>query len=238
MQVSRNLLTLINQSFTQINDQQFIDACNAIGIEVENIIHHPKTTNLIVGKIIDVTNHPNADKLHVCKVITNENETPRTIVCGADNVRANLKVIIANENTKMIDGRVIQYKPLRGIVSQGMICAYDELTNLTNFINSYDADTIIELDDSAIIGDTEVDKYIGIDDTIYDLSLPSNRNDLNGLLFLVQEISSYFKWDYQIKEPKSFEGAFKSSIALEFDPSISEGLYGVYLKNIATIQSS
>ena len=96
----------------------------------------------------------------------------------------------------MVDGRVIEYKELRGILSQGMICAYSELTSFVDYLSPTEDTNIILLDD-AKIGDTDVFKYINLDDTIYDLSLPSNRNDLNSIYSICQELSGYFGFNYQ-----------------------------------------
>jgi phenylalanyl-tRNA synthetase beta chain len=191
MIISRHLITKLLPKFSSIDDVGFINACNSIGIEVEKILHHPKLDNCVIGEIISIENHPNADRLHVVQVKIN-NDQINTIVCGAGNLQLNRKVIVALNNAKLHDGRVIVYKELRGILSQGMICAYGELTPHSQFMMSDDADGIMLLND-ATVGDTDVAKYIGLDDTIYDLSTPSNRNDLNGALFLCQELAGFFK---------------------------------------------
>jgi phenylalanyl-tRNA synthetase beta chain len=192
MLVSKYLIGKFLPKIHDINDQQFIDACSAIGVEVEGIHRHPKTNNLVIGEIIKVNQHPNATKLHVCEVKIDQTGKVNTIVCGANNVIANKKVIVALNGAKLHDGRVIEYKELRGILSQGMICAYSELTTYSEFQSDEDAEGIILLEDG-IIGDKEIEKYIGLNDVIYDLSIPSNRNDLNGVLSLCQELSGFFK---------------------------------------------
>jgi phenylalanyl-tRNA synthetase beta chain len=191
MIISRQLITKLLPKFTSIDDASFINACNSVGIEVEKIIHHPQLDNCVIGEIISIENHPNADRLHVVQVKISSDQI-NTIVCGADNLQLNKKVIVALNNAKLHDGRVIVYKELRGILSQGMICAYGELTPHSQFLMNQDVDGIILLEDAAI-GDTDVAKYVGLDDTIYDLATPSNRNDLNGALFLCQELAGFFK---------------------------------------------
>jgi phenylalanyl-tRNA synthetase beta chain len=191
MIISRQLITKLLPNFVKVDDQNFINACSAIGIEVERIIKHPHIDNCVIGEIISIENHPNADRLHVVQVKIS-NEQTNTIVCGASNLKLNKKVIVALNNAKLHDGRIIAYKELRGVLSQGMICAYGELTPNTQCLATDDADGIILLE-TATIGDTNVAKYIGLDDTIFDLSTPSNRNDLNGTLFLCQELAGFFK---------------------------------------------
>jgi phenylalanyl-tRNA synthetase beta chain len=192
MLVSKYLIGKFLPKIHEINDQQFIDACSAIGIEVEKICHHPKTNNLVIGEITKVEQHPNANKLHVCEVKIDQTGKTHVIVCGAPNVVVKKKVIVALNDAKLHDGRTIEYKELRGVLSQGMICAYSELTPYSNFQSDEDTNGVILLDDG-IVGDKEIEKYIGLDDVIYDLSIPSNRNDLNGVLSLCQELSGFFK---------------------------------------------
>ncbi|GHU48899.1 hypothetical protein FACS1894218_6940 [Bacilli bacterium] len=191
MLVSKQLLSKFLPKIHGIDNKDIIDACSAIGIEVEQVLTHPVTNNLVIGQIVEVTNHPNADRLHVCKVKINDKDI-NTIVCGANNVVAGKKVIVALQNAKLHDGRIIEYKELRSVLSQGMLCAYSELTTHFTFQADEDKEGIILLDD-ALIGDKDIGKYIGLNDTMFELTLPSNRNDLNGVLFLCQELSGYFK---------------------------------------------
>jgi phenylalanyl-tRNA synthetase beta chain len=191
MLVSKQLLSKFLPKIHATDNKDIVNACSAIGVEVEQILTHPITNNLVIGQIIEVTDHPNADKLHVCKVKINDKDI-NTIVCGANNVATGKKVIVALQNAKLHDGRIIEYKELRSVSSQGMICAYSELTPHASFESDEDKDGIILLDD-AVVGDKDVGKYIGLNDTLFELTLPSNRNDLNGVLFLCQELSGFFK---------------------------------------------
>ncbi len=196
MIVSKKALCKIIPELKNVSDEQIAKAFNNSGCEVERVIHHEQVNNLVIGKIIGLEKHPNANKLNVCQVQLDVNGTTHTIVCGATNLQVNKYVIVALQGAKMVDGRVIEYKELRGILSQGMICAYSELTSFVDYLSPVEATNIILLDD-AKIGDTDVFKYINLDDTIYDLSLPSNRNDLNSIYSICQELSGYFGFNYQ-----------------------------------------
>jgi phenylalanyl-tRNA synthetase beta chain len=197
---SRKLFEKFLPEIKNKSDHDLISACGQIGTEIEHIYKHPKLENFVIGEILSHEKHPNADKLNVCKVKIDKKGTINTIVCGASNVTDNKKVIVALANAQMVDGRVIEYKELRGVKSEGMLCAYAELTNNTQFLSSSDEHKIILLDD-AEIGDEEVGKYIGLNDTLYDISIPfANRNDFNGVLSLCQELAGFF--DMKFKYPE------------------------------------
>jgi phenylalanyl-tRNA synthetase beta chain len=86
----------------------------------------------------------------------------------------------------------IEFKEVRTILSQGMMCAYYELTPHIEYCADEDSKGIILLDD-AIVGDRDVAKYIGLDDVMYEIAVPSNRGDLNGVIPICQELAGYFK---------------------------------------------
>jgi phenylalanyl-tRNA synthetase beta chain len=187
---SRKLLTTFLPKLKTINDEQLIEACGSIATEIEKIYKHPKLNNLVIGKLLSFTKHPNADKLNVCKV--DIGTKIHTIVCGASNLVANKHVIVALEGCKLYDGRVIEYKELRGVKSEGMLCGYSELTPYADNMSANDAAGIM-LFTEGTIGDTNVQKFLGLDDIMYDISVPfANRHDLTGVLSFCQELASYF----------------------------------------------
>ena len=108
----------------------------------------------------------------------------------------------------MLDGRLIESRDILGIKSNGMICAYPELTSRINFIDKYDLENIIELPNSAKVNDKDPTKYIGFDDDIFELSIPSNRNEFNGVLaiayelFMIHNNKELPKWNIDLSELK------------------------------------
>ncbi|MBD5445912.1 MAG: phenylalanine--tRNA ligase subunit beta, partial [Mycoplasma sp.] len=198
MLLSKKLLGDFFSEFKKISDKDLIKAITAIGAEVESVYNFEQVNNLIVGEITHVEKHPKSEKLNLCTVLVNNKK--RLIVCGASNVKPDARVIVALEDAEMVDGRVIKYKELLGIESQGMICAYNELTKRTEFLNSIDADNVIILDSNAKVNDTNPLKYINLDDTIFDISLPSNRNELNGIIGLVCDLMPHLNF----KKPFDF----------------------------------
>lgn len=187
MLVSRKNIINICPNFKNVSDNFFIDACNCVGIEVEKILSHPKTNNLEIAYIINYEKHPNADKLNIVNLKTKGKNIK--VVCGASNLENNKYVILAKKGTKLYNGLVLENRNIRGVESEGMLCAYSELTNIgVENLSKKDKDGIIILDE-ATLGDVDIEKYINLDDKIYDLSIPSNRNDLNSIFCLLQELS-------------------------------------------------
>jgi len=101
------------------------------GTKVEAIHHHgvEEVEHFVVGRVLEVEQHPDADRLKVCKVDLDAGEPgePATIVCGAPNVAAGQTVAVATPGAVMPDGTKIKRVKLRGVVSEGMICAEQEL---------------------------------------------------------------------------------------------------------------
>lgn len=236
MLLSKKLLTDFFKEFKKVTDQDLAKAINSIGAEVESIYKFEKVNNLIVGQITHVEKHPKSEKLNLCKVLVNNKE--RTIICGAKNVKVNAKVIVALEGAKMVDGREIQYKELLGIKSEGMICAYSELTSRIDFLTSEDSQNIIILDPSAKLNDTDPLKYINLDDTIFDLSLPSNRNELNGLIGLVYDFIPHLNIKKEFDFSLDFKSIKKNKIKLNVDKEISPFFGTIELSNLSVNESS
>ena len=179
MLLSRKLLCELSPNFSKVSDDHIRTGVMNMGMEVEQIIHHPKLENICVGEIIKVEKHPNADKLNVAEVLISEKpRIVKTIVCGANNLFVGQKAVVAMVGAKLYDGREIGEKTLQGITSCGMLCGYPELTPYNHeSMSDSDKSGIITLDSNAKVGDTNIASFLGLDDTIYDLSIPSNRHD-------------------------------------------------------------
>ncbi len=109
-----------------IDVNQLADALTMSGLEVEGMTdRYDYLDGVVVGKIIDISPHPNADKLTVCNVETGGGV--RSIVCGASNIRADNLVPVALPGTKLPSGMVIQEASIRGEMSYGMLCSDAEL---------------------------------------------------------------------------------------------------------------
>lgn len=142
------------------------------GLNIEGVIDH-HIDNLVVGEVLECVDHPDSDHLHVCKV--NDGKTVRQIVCGASNVREGIKVIVALPGCILPGDFQIKEGKIRGVESNGMICALFELGLEEKNDETYDAG-ITELPETAKVGEDPL-KVLGLDDTIYDLDNHKRRNN-------------------------------------------------------------
>ena len=143
------------------------------GINVEKVISK-HIDNLVIGEIIECVDHPDSDHLHLCQVKINANDIVQ-IVCGASNVRKGLKVIVALPGAVLPGDFEIKKGKIRGQESNGMICALFELGLEEKNDETY-AKGIEELDMGAPVG-MDAMKYLGCDDTLYELDIHKHRNN-------------------------------------------------------------
>ncbi len=162
---------------TDLTAQQVADALTSAGLEVDGVEEVQSVKGglegLWIGKVLTCEIHPNSDHMHICTVDVAQGE-PLQIVCGAPNVAAGQKVVVAVVGTKLYDGDecfTIKRSKLRGVESFGMICAEDEIGIGT------DHSGIIVLPDDAVVG-TPAAQYYNIEsDYIIEVDITPNRAD-------------------------------------------------------------
>ena len=142
------------------------------GVNVEKVVTN-HIDNLVVGKVLECKPHPDSDHLNICKVDVGIDT--RQIVCGASNVRKDLKVIVALPGAVLPGNFEIKDGKIRGEESHGMICALFELGLEEKNEENYNKG-ITELDEDAPIGANALD-YLGLDDTLYELDVHKHRNN-------------------------------------------------------------
>lgn len=142
------------------------------GINVEKVITN-HIDHLVIGEVLECVDHPNSDHLHICKVNVGNEVTQ--IVCGASNVRAGIKVIVALPGAILPGNFEIKKGSIRGEESNGMICALFELGLEEKTEENYNKG-IHELDSNAPVGEDPL-KYLGLDDTVYELDVHKHRNN-------------------------------------------------------------
>ncbi len=151
------------------------------GIEVEDIEQIGENLKQFkVGHIIEKSQHPQAEKLSVCKV--QDGQEILQIVCGAPNCEAGQKIILAPIGT-LIDGRKIKKTKLRGIVSFGMICSEEEVGISDN------NDGIAVLSQNAIVGQN-ICEHFKLEDVVYEVEITPNRPDLLGMVGVARDLSA------------------------------------------------
>ncbi len=163
---------------TDLTAHEVGDALTSLGLEVGGVEEvetiRGGLKGLVVGQVLTCEMHPNSDHLHVTTVDLGDGNAPSQIVCGAPNVAAGQKVIVATLGTKLYDGDkefVIKKSKLRGVESNGMICAEDEIGVGTSH------DGIIVLPADAVVG-TPAATYYGVEsDYVLEVDLTPNRID-------------------------------------------------------------
>ena len=166
--------------------------------EVERISYAgpPSGDNFVVGRVVSVDRHPDADRLSVCQVETGDGT--RTIVCGAPNVAAGQTVPVALPGAVMPDGEELKRAKLRGIVSDGMILSEAELEL------GDDVAGIAVLDDGASPG-TPLAEVLPVAEPVLELEVNSNRVDCLGVYGVAREVHAFS--DAPLAEPPWAEDA-------------------------------
>lgn len=172
-----------------ITPEEIAGKITSAGIEVDSYKPLACATNLVIGHIIQCEEHPESNHLHITKVdIGNE---VLDIVCGAPNCRNDLKVIVAKVGA-VLPGKTITKSVIRGHISNGMLCALNELGVDPNNLKPEQISGIEELPENAPTGETNVLGYLGLDDIIFDLELLPNRSDAYSLYNVAREIAALF----------------------------------------------
>ena len=162
-----------------------------IGLEVDSIDAAAEAfSGVVVAEIISAEQHPDADKLRVCTV--NAGDETVQIVCGAPNARAGLIAPLARVGAVLPGGFKIKKAKLRGVESQGMLCAGAELTI------SEDNDGLMELPADAPVG-MDIREYLSLDDKVIELGLTPNRADCLSIRGVARDVAVAF--DEAFNEP-------------------------------------
>jgi len=179
------------------------------GLELEALAPAaPAFSGVVVAEILSAEQHPQADKLRVCRVSTGQGE-PLQIVCGASNARAGLKSALAVVGAELPGNLTIKAAKLRGVESAGMLCSAKEL-------GLADASTgIVELPSDAPVG-KDVREYLALDEMILELNITPNRGDAMSVIGVAREVAALSGG--QVRGP-----------AVPSEPSALHDTFGVHL---------
>lgn len=164
------------KDYIDISDQDLEELAVKIteaGINVEKVITN-HIDHLVIGKVVTCVDHPDSDHLHLCQVDVGKEELQQ-IVCGAPNVRAGLKVIVALPGAVLPGDFEIKASKIRGVESNGMICALYELGLEEKNDEAYQRG-IEELSEDAPVGKDPL-IYLGLESTLYELDIHKHRNN-------------------------------------------------------------
>lgn len=179
MKISENWLrTWVNPA---IDSDTLSDQLTMLGLEVDELVPAAKHfTGVVVGEVLTVIQHPDADRLRVTTVNIGSGE-PLQIVCGAPNVRVGMKAPVATIGAVLPGDFKIKKGKLRGVESQGMLCGASEI-DLEDKI-----DGLLELPDDAPVG-VNIREYLNLDDHVIDISITPNRGDCFSIRGVAREI--------------------------------------------------
>lgn len=179
-----------------LSPEEVSEILTGIGLEVEGMEQVETIKGglegVVVGKVLECSRHPNADRLSLTKVDIGNGEGPLQIICGAPNVAAGQTVMVATAGTTLYpigseEPLVLKKGKIRGEVSEGMICSEDELGI------GEDHSGIVILPDDAPIG-TPAREYFRIEtDFVYEIGLTPNRSDATNHIGVAKDVAAYLK---------------------------------------------
>lgn len=200
------LADIVGQS---LHPETLADALTSAGLEVDSVTPAAdEFTGVVVARITQCEQHPDADKLRLCQVDYGQAESVQ-IVCGAPNARTGLVAPLATVGAVLPGNFKIKPAKLRGIESQGMLCSGKELGL------DEDASGLMELPEDALVGEN-LRNWLDLDDTVIELDLTPNRADCLSLRGLAREVSAIkgqaFKFIDSLTIPSQTDTKFQISI--------------------------
>ncbi len=170
--------------------QELADELTQAGIPVEEVLSmDPGLKKIYTGKIVEITKHPDADKLQVCQVqclSEDGEETTKQIVTAATNVAVGQIVPVAYHKSRLADGTEIKKGKLRGVVSEGMFCSVAEFGISSDLVRPEEAQGIYIFPEGTPIG-LDIKEALMLDDTVYEFELTANRADCFSMVGLSRE---------------------------------------------------
>ena len=173
-----------------LSPEQVAEALTSIGLEVDALEQVEEIpgglAGVIVAEVVECVEHPDSDHLHITKVNTGEPELLQ-VVCGAPNVAAGQKVLLATVGTVLGDDFKIKKSRIRGVDSYGMLCAEDEL----GIGKSHDG--IMVLEPEAVVGTAAKDYLHLATDAVIEIGLTANRVDAASHIGVARDLYAYLK---------------------------------------------
>ncbi|NLJ87582.1 MAG: phenylalanine--tRNA ligase subunit beta [Epulopiscium sp.] len=211
----------------------FVDAMTMSGSNVENYLEQGKEIDkVVVGKILSIEKHPDADKLLVTKVDVGSEIIQ--IVTGASNIKEGDYIPVALNGSSLPGGIKIKTGKLRGIESQGMMCSIDELGLEKEDYPEAAEDGIYILSEEYPLG-TDIKEVFGLNDIVVEYEITSNRSDCFSVIGIAREAAATFKLPFKYPEikVKEIEGNASDFISIEIDnPDLCPRYAARIIKNV------
>ena len=192
-----------------ISVEDLVSQVTMAGLEVDGVeAAAPRISGVVVGEIISVQQHPDADKLRVCQVLGASEQFQ--VVCGAPNARVGIKVPFATVGALLPGDFKIKKAKLRGVESFGMLCAQDEL-GLGD-----EASGLWELPADAPVG-TNLVEYLDLDDMIIEVDLTPNRGDCLSIRGLAREVGVLNKADVTVQDCSAVKATISDVVSVKLN---------------------
>ncbi|AHB92607.1 phenylalanine--tRNA ligase subunit beta [Acinetobacter baumannii] len=223
MKISENWLrTWVNPA---IDSDTLSDQLTMLGLEVDELAPVAKPfTGVVVGEVLTVEQHPDADRLRVTTVNIGSGE-PLQIVCGAPNVRAGMKAPVATIGAVLPGDFKIKKGKLRGVESQGMLCGASEI-DLEDKI-----DGLLELPADAPVG-VNIREYLKLDDNVIDISITPNRGDCFSIRGIAREVAVINQLQMNEPEIKSVDATITDEKKVVINTDGAPRYLGRVIKNV------
>ncbi|MGX7363981.1 phenylalanine--tRNA ligase subunit beta [Aerococcus suis] len=219
---------------------EFAERLSRTGIEVDGVENiGAGLKKIVVGHVLSMEKHPDADKLNICQIDVGEEE-PYQIVCGAPNIAPNQKVIVAMPGSRIKDNVKIKKSKLRGVKSNGMVCSLEELGFSEAVISKAYADGIYVLPADAQPGDSVID-YLNLDDDIVELDITPNRADALSMMGTAYEVGAVYNKDVTVShiDTSDYEQAsLGDDLKLSVTDTDKVPAYYAYLVKNVTVKPS
>ncbi|EGQ22415.1 phenylalanyl-tRNA synthetase beta subunit [Sporosarcina newyorkensis 2681] len=195
MLVSTNWLSKY-VDWNELSVEELAEKITRAGIEVDGIIDRSfGMDNIVIGYVTDCVKHPEADKLHICQVDVGGEITQ--IICGAPNIAAGQKVIVARPGAVLPGGMKIKKAKLRGEESNGMICSLQELGIEGKVVPKAYAEGIYVLPNDVQAGESAL-THLGLYDQVMEFDLTPNRSDALSMLGVAYEVGAILSKDIKL----------------------------------------
>lgn len=234
MKVSKNWLSDY-LDLSGLTDDELYKVISAHVCEIETMKKMVNATNLTIGKVLECVDHPDSDHLHVCQVEIAPGEVSQ-IVCGAPNVKAGVKVIVALPGAVLPGDFKIKQSKIRGVESNGMLCSLQELGIEDKYVDEEFKNGIYLLDDEAEVGTCPL-QYLGLDDVIIDLAVTSNRSDLLSIEGVAYDVAAALNQQMMPIYPSIEVVNKKNPVSVKLDTDKCYKYHARYLSNVTIAPS-
>ena len=208
-----------------------------IGLEIEEVTYlGENVTNVKIGQIKDIKQHPNAERLLCCKVDVGE-IVP--IVTNDHHLKVGDKVPVALNNARLANGMHITKGKMRGEPSDGMFCGSEELGITKDYYEGADTDGVLVLSPDAQVG-ADVRQEVNIDDYVLDVNVTSNRQDCNSVVGLAREVAVALGKTCREPQTDYTEQSHNTSDMVTVDVAAKDLCRGYFMQGVTdvTIRSS